>query len=91
MIAFYGCLLVLLADLFDKFERRYAIDIDKYCALPDRWIAWGTVDFATPRRYFALRLPSYSFQYCLDIDDYRMGQAALVYLTGRGWRRLYVF
>lgn len=99
MIGFAICVLVLisfvlLCDLIDLVEGRYAVDVMQHQPLPDRWVVWGLIDPGqTTRwvRYFALKLPSYSYEYRACCDDYAMGQAVLLYVSGRGWRRVYVF
>lgn len=96
MMAVWGCLVVLLADLFDRFERRFAIDLMRGQNLPTRWVAWGLADPGqTTRwvRYFMLRLPSwYAPMYCVD----RWAQWVLLYTEmpdwqGRRWRVIPVF
>jgi hypothetical protein len=89
MIAVWGCLLCLLADLLDRFDRRFAVDVWWYEELPARWLAWGLMgERATvgERRYFFLRLPSWSYEYSPVHDDDLWCQRAVLWVAGRGWR-----
>lgn len=88
---------VILLDLFDRFERRYAVDLDFNEPIGARWITWGMIGerygwaryFA--RRYLAIKLPSYSWEYNIQVDDYAMGQWMLLWISDRGWRCVFVF
>lgn len=92
MIAVYGCALVLLLSLFDRFERRYAIDIGPWELLPERWCAWGWVrGLQESRRYFVMKLPSYSWEFNFSRNEYAMGHMVLLYVSERGWRTVYIF
>ena len=89
----WGCLTVLLLDLFDKFERRYAEDRIEGDMLSVRRVAWGIIRSAylPPRRYFVLRLPSYSWEFNPCRRDYCMAQRAVFYITGQGWQLIHTF
>lgn len=90
MIAVWGCLLCLLADLADQFDRHFAIDVEWGDMLPARWLAWGLTGERADRRYFFLKLPSWSFEYHIEWDADRWGQRALLWISGRGWRVIHL-
>lgn len=89
MIAVWGCVLALLLDLFDRFERRYALDRMRGQRPPKRWLAWGLFDPGQTThwlRYFQLRLSSYSWEYDWSRDDWSFAQRVLIWVEGRGWQ-----
>ena len=85
----------MLLELLHKLERRYALDV-RYGQSIDvtRWCSWGVIAWYMMRektRYFYLKLPSWSYEYSPAWDDYRMGQRALLYIDGHGWRLWTIF
>jgi hypothetical protein len=55
------------------------------------WIVWGRLTLPNGAHPFIwIRLPSWSWEYNVAMDEYGMAQRSLLWIRGKGWTQRYL-